>query len=234
MKNSASKYSSFILSGVILLLLLTAYFTLPGFKDFVDTTVRVLTNGNTEITRAYFKDFGVWGPVAIILFIILQMFLIIFPSWIPIIVAVMAYGVWWGSLISLTGVVLASYIGYFIGEKLKGVFLTKIFGEDNLKKMDFWIGNYGFGSVILFRISPFLSNDSISFIAGMLGMDLKKFIYATLCGMVPLTIAIAYFAEDPSKLKDGLYWIGGIGLVAYLIYILLDYKKRKRNSNSKS
>jgi len=122
----------------------------------------------------------------------------------------MAYGFWWGSLISLTGVVLASYIGYFIGEKLKGVFLTKVFGEDNLKKMDFWIGNYGFGSVILFRISPFLSNDSISFIAGMLGMDLKKFIYATLCGMVPLTLAIAYFSENPSKLKGGHLYFPGL------------------------
>ncbi len=142
----------------------------------------------------------------------------------------MAYGFWWGSLISITGVILASYIGFFIGEKLKGVFLTRLFGEDTLKKMDFWIGNYGFGSVILFRISPFLSNDSISFIAGMLGMDLKKFIYATLCGMVPLTLAIAYFSEDPSKLKDGLYWIGGVGLVAYAIYILLDYKKRRKRS----
>ncbi len=205
-----------------------AYFTIPSFQEFTDKTFAILTNGNTEHTQAYFEDFGLWGPIAIILFIILQMFLIFFPSWLPIIVAVMAYGFWWGILISLTGVVLASYIGYFIGVKLKGVFLTKMVGEKTLNKMDFWISNYGFGSVILFRISPFLSNDSISFIAGMLEMDLKKFIYATLCGMVPLSIAIAYFSEDPSKLKDGLYWIGGVGLVVYLIYILLDYKKRRK------
>jgi uncharacterized membrane protein YdjX (TVP38/TMEM64 family) len=53
------------------------------------------------------------------------MFLIVFPSWLPTIVAVLAYGFWQGILISLTGIFLASTIGYFIGPKLKGPVLKK-------------------------------------------------------------------------------------------------------------
>ncbi|MDT0688428.1 VTT domain-containing protein [Salegentibacter sp. F188] len=221
-----SKYSSFALSAFIILCLVASYFIFPAFQDFADETVNVILKGNTEETHAYFKEFGIWGPIAIIVFIILQMFLIIFPSWLPVIISVMAYGLWWGVLISLTGVMLASAIGYFIGIKLKGA-LEGVIGEEKLKKMDFWITHYAFGSVILFRISPFLSNDSISFIAGMLNMKFKKFMLATFCGMLPLSIAIGYFSEDISTLKNGMYWIGGAGIVAYAIYIIIDYRKRR-------
>ena len=187
-------------------------------------------NGNEEYTQEYFKDFGVWGPVAIIAFIILQMFLIVFPSWLPVIIAVRAYGFWWGVLIALIGVVIASTIGFYIGKSFKGIFLTKVIGEKKMEKMDFWISNYSFGSVVLFRISPFLSNDAISFIAGMLHMKFKNFMLATLTGMVPLSIAIGIFSEDISKLKNGLYWIGGVGLIAYVIYIYIDYSKRRKKN----
>ncbi|MDT0645273.1 VTT domain-containing protein [Zunongwangia sp. F260] len=224
-----SKYSSFALSGFILACLVATYFVFPAFKDFIDETVDVILSGNTKETRSYFKEFGVWGPLAIIVFIILQMFLIVFPSWLPVIVAVMAYGFWLGVLISLTGVMLASAIGYFIGIKLQ-VLLEGVVGEDKLEKMGFWINNYAFGSVILFRISPLLSNDSISFIAGMLRMKFKKFMLATFCGMLPLSIAIGYFSEDISTLENGMYWIGGVGIVAYGIYIFIDYRKRRKKS----
>lgn len=224
----SSKYFSFYASGIVILGLVLAYYGIEEFQDFVDDTWRVLMNGDKERTREYFNQFGVWGPLAIIVFITLQMFLIVFPSWLPIIVAVMAYGFWLGVLISLVGVTVASSIGYYIGLKLKGAVLKRFMGEKNLKKMKFWISNYAFGSVVLFRISPFLSNDAISFLAGMFEMGYKKFITATLAGMIPLSLAVGYFSEDTEKLKDGLYWIGGAGLVAYAIYIYIDQKKRKR------
>ncbi|HKL36452.1 MAG TPA: VTT domain-containing protein [Salegentibacter sp.] len=194
----------------------------------------MLWNGSHENTQEYFEDFGVWGPLAIIAFIVLQMFLIFFPSWLPVIIAVRAYGFWWGILIALAGVIIASTIGYFIGKSIKSAILKKIFGEEKMEKMDFWISNYAYGSVVLFRISPFLSNDAISFIAGMLQMKFKKFMMATLTGMIPLSIAIGMYSNDISTLKEGLYWIGGVGFVAYAIYIYIDYKKRRKNNKSKS
>ncbi len=179
-------------------------------------------------TREYFKQFGIWGPLAIIVFIILQMFLIFFPSFLPIIIAVMAYGFWLGILISLIGISIASTIGYYIGLNIKGALINRWLGEKTLEQMNFWIRNYSFGVVVLFRISPFLSNDAISFIAGMLKMKYKKFIAATLAGMIPLSFAIGYFAEDISTLEDGMYWIGGAGLVIYAMYVYIDFKRKKK------
>jgi len=60
-------------------------------------------------------------------------------------------------------------------------------------------------------------------------MNYLKFIAATMIGIVPLATAIAFFANDIETLKTGLYWIGGAGIVIYLIFILIDHKKRNKN-----
>ena len=224
-KTFFKKYFSFLISGIIIAALVILYFTYLPFESGVKEAWNVLLSEDEQRIQDYVEQFGIWGPLAIITFIVLQMFLIVFPSWLPIIVAVLAYGFWWGILINLLGVGIASTIGYRIGKHLKGVFLSK----KKFDKMDFWITNYGFGTVILFRVSPLFSNDAISFIAGILNMNFKKFMFATYCGMVPLSIAVAYFSKDVERLENGLYWIGGVGTLLYLVYIYFDYKKRKKN-----
>lgn len=183
-----------------------------------------------ERIRNYFKDFGFWGPLAIVTLMVLQIFLVIFPSWLPMIVAVLAYGFVGGVLISVTGVFLASSLGYFIGKLIGEHTMEKLLGKQNNKVVNYWVKEYGFWAIALFRLSPFLSNDAISIIAGMLTMKYRKFIFATLSGITPLAIAIGYFAEDPDTLKEGLYWIGGAGILSYFLYVFIDYRKRKKKT----
>lgn len=223
-KNFLQKYLSFILSGSVLIFLVILYFYHDPFREAVKEAWNILLSEDRERIRDYVKQFGVLGPLAIIVFIILQMFLIIFPSWLPIIVGVLAYGFWWGVLINLLGVGIASTIGFFIGKKFKG-----ILGNRNYEKWTYWIKNYSFGTVVLFRISPFFSNDAISFIAGIFRMSYKKFIMATYAGMIPLSLAVGYFSTDVDKLEKGLYWIGGVGAILYGLYIFMDQKKKKKH-----
>jgi uncharacterized membrane protein YdjX (TVP38/TMEM64 family) len=223
-KNFIKKYLSFILSGSILLFLVILYFTHPPFQDTVKEAWDVLLSEDRERIKDYVKQFGVWGPLAIIVFIVLQMFLIIFPSWLPIIVGVLAYGFWWGVLINLIGVGIASSLGYYIGKRFE------LISEKKQKKWKYWITHYSSGTVILFRISPFFSNDAIAFIAGIFKMDYKKFMITTYAGMIPLSLAVGYFSTDIDKLENGLYWVGGIGAILYAIYIYIDHKRRRKHA----
>ena len=225
-KSFLKKYASFILSFGIIATLAILYFSYQPFQKSIQEAWSVLTSEDQQRIQEYVEQFGILGPLAIIVFIILQMFLIVFPSWIPIIVGVVAYGFWWGVLINLVGVGIASTIGYFIGKRFKNVFVS----EKKYEKMKFWIENYSFGTVILFRVSPFFSNDAISFIAGIFRMDYKRFIMATYAGMIPLSLAVGYFSTDLDKLENGLYWIGGIGAVLYALYIYFDHKRKKKNA----
>src|SRR5690625_291390 len=183
-----SRYISFIISGVLILGLVLTYFLVPSFQAFTDETWAIIWREDHQEIQEYFTRFGLWGPLSIVVFIVLQMFLLVFPTWIPIIVAVLAYGFWPGVLINLIGIGLASIIGYRIGDKLEDKVFRGFMGRQKMDKMRFWIHHYGFWTVVLFRISPFLSTDSINFLAGIFEMDFKRFITATYVGMIPLTL----------------------------------------------
>lgn len=224
-----SKKISYLLTGAILAALIIFYFAHQPFQQFINETWNILWSEDKDRISAHFESFGFWGPIAIIIVMILQIFLVIFPSWLPMIVAVLAYGFWGGALISITGVFCASSIAFYMGKWLGEDHLEKIMGKSKNKQVEYWVSEYGFWTIAIFRISPFLSNDAISIIAGMLSMKYRKFIFATLTGITPLAFAIAYFAQDIDKLKNGLYWIGGAGILIYGIYVYIDHRKRKKD-----
>lgn len=229
--NKIIKYSSFIITSILILTLLLLYFYNDDFQSNLNIFINALIDGNKDKVSEVVKGFGWYGILALIVLMVLQMFLIIFPSWLPMIVASLAYGFLPGIIISSIGVFLASTLGYAIGRSISDNALKKFISDKTFKKLDFWVSNYGFISVALFRISPFLSNDGISVIAGGVKMQYFKFITATMTGIIPLAIAISYFSSNTQQLKIGLYIIGGIGIVLYGIFIYFDYKKRKKAIN---
>lgn len=48
---------------------------------------------------------------------------------------------------------------------------------------------------------------------------------ATLTGITPLTFAIAYFVNNINVLRTELYWIGGLGLLSYAVFIYIDNQR---------
>jgi len=222
-----AKYSSLYFTLALIISLVILYFTYPAFQDAINELWKVLKSGDQDKISSTIQGFGAWGVVAIILIIILQMFLVVFPSWLPMIAAALVYGTFSSILISSTGVFLASTIGYSLGLGVSENALHKFISDKTFDKLNYWVSHYGFWSIFLFRVSPFLSNDAISVLAGGLKMNYIKFITATMIGIVPLATAIAFFASDIETLKTGLYWIGGAGILFYGIFVFIDHRKRK-------
>lgn len=220
----------FIISGVIIVSLVLCYFLIPDFKKFINQAINILTSDDKERIREWVSGFGFWGPVFIIGAMTAQMFLIVIPSVILMVVSVLAYGPWWGSLISYAAVILASSIAYFIGIHASNAFIDKLIGEKSEKKVQHYIQKYGAWAIVAFRVSPFLSNDAISFVAGLGQMRYIKFIAATTAGIIPLIAMIAYLGKDTETLKTGMAWISGITLVAFAIYVFIRERKKKKTS----
>lgn len=102
--------------------------------------------------------------------------------------------------------------------------IERLLGEKTTKKVISFIKDYRFWAVVITRINPFLSNDAISFVAGILKMNYLKFISATALGITPLFILIAITGQNTDSLKNGLLW-GTIGsLIIFGGYIWWDKK----------
>ena len=217
----------FVVSGLLVGGGGLAYFLMPSVQHFTDEAVRVLTSDDQARIERWVSGFGAWGPILIILMMIAQMFLVVIPSVVLMVVATLAYGPWWGSLLSVVAVLLASSVAYYIGWHAGHAVVDKIIGEKSEKKMNKYIQKYGAWVIVLFRVTPFLSNDAISFAAGIGQMSYLKFIAATAIGIAPLVAVIAYAGQDTDTLERSMIGISVatvVGLGGYLLY-----RKTKRS-----
>ncbi len=83
---------SAILSAVLLLALAACYIFIPGVRQTVNEGWHLLLSGDNDAISEWFREFGFWGPLIIIIARVMQKFLIILSSWGLMIVAVIAYG----------------------------------------------------------------------------------------------------------------------------------------------
>lgn len=227
-KSSSPKKSKlpFYLSLLLVAILVISYFAVPPVNDFFKEAWSVLTSDDEARVKKWVEDFGWFGPVVIVVAMIVQMFLLVIPTILLMIVSTLAYGPIWGSIINFTAVIIASSVGYAIGKYLGLSFIERLLGEKTTKKITTFIENYGFWAVVITRINPFLSNDAISFVAGILKMNYWKFISATAVGITPLILLIAITGQNTDSLKTGLLYGSIASLLIFGGYIWWD-KKRK-------
>ncbi|MGZ4849381.1 MAG: DedA family protein [Halobacteriota archaeon] len=133
-----------------------------------------------------------------------------------------------GTLGCLAGSLIAYYIGLWGGRPLlerygKYVLISK----RELDLADKWFEKYGDRAVFISRLLPVVRT-YISFPAGIVNMDVKKFSLYTVLGSLPWCFGLAYIGvllgphwEDIKGLfryLDIAVIVGIIALVAYLIY----------------
>lgn len=211
-----------------LVALVVSYFLVPSVKDFFDEAWSVLTSDDEARIEQWVSGFGWLGPIVLVVAMVAQLFLLVVPSILLMVVSVLAYGPIWGSVIIIVSVFAASTVGYFIGSYFGDVLVKRIIGKKSEKKVASFLEDYGFWAVIVTRFNPFLSNDAISFVGGVLSMGYWRFMGATMVGILPLTGFIAVFGKNIDNLKMGLLWGSLISLLVFGIYIWWD-KRRKQN-----
>ncbi|CAN5226856.1 hypothetical protein BH23BAC2_BH23BAC2_09770 [soil metagenome] len=141
------------------------------------------------------------------------------------VVSILAYGPVWGSIILFAAIFTASSVGYIIGRYFGPVISEKLIGQKTERKIGSFIEDYGFWAIIVSRLNPILSNDAISFVAGILKMGYWKFIGASLLGITPLILFIAVLGETTDGMTTGLIWGSVVSLVIFLLYVWWDKKK---------
>lgn len=146
---------------------------------------------NEAQLRALIERFGAWGPLAIIVLMMLAIVLSPIPSGPLAMVAGAAYGPVLGScyivLGATTGAALAFAIARRLGREAVQRHLTgrlSFLGRDRSQ-------NALMAIVFVSRLVPFLSFDAISYAAGLTALAFGRFMLATFFGVIPVAVLFA-------------------------------------------
>jgi uncharacterized membrane protein YdjX (TVP38/TMEM64 family) len=220
----------FIISFSILAILGLCYWLIPAFQQGVKEAYELLTSEDQERIREWVKQFGLGGPLVLILLMVVQMFLFVVPNVLVMMVAITCYGPVWGSVISLLGVFASSSFGYMIGRFLGPSTVDKLVSIKTREKISDFIRAYGVPAIAITRLSS-LSNDSLSFVTGILKMKYHRYILATMGGITPLVVLLAIYGGN-GKIEKALIWIAAISLIGLIAYIIIDKRRKKKRTGS--
>ena len=212
--------------GVIAALVLL-YFVWPEFQSFVDGAYRVVRSGDRAQLETWVSGFGAWGPVIIYALMIAQTLLAFIPSLLITLLPVLAYGPMWGGLLAWSGLLLAALVAYGVGRALGPVTVERFIGHKTERQIEGFVERYGIWGVVAARVSPALSTDAVSFVAGLVKMKLWHFVLATGLGILPLVVLIAFLGSDLERLRDGLIWVSVLSVVTFVFYVVWDRRRRR-------
>lgn len=159
----------------------------PGVGAFIDRL-------GTELLPAWVATAGVFGPLAIIALMTLAIVASPLPSAPIALVAGAAYGHAAGTVYVALGAELGALAAFLIARYL---------GRDSVERLLGDKAGYGLlGSqnaltltVFVSRLLPFISFDAMSYAAGLSRLHLRRFLLATLAGIIPASFVLAHLGS---------------------------------------
>lgn len=217
--------SHLLLSGLLVACGLIAYLTVPGVQNWINHAVEVLVSNDRERTEIWVSSFGLLGPVLLVIAMVGQIFLVVVPTTALLVVSILAYGPVWGSAIGLVAIYAASSVGYFIGRGFGAVTVEKVLGSKARNRATVFLEKYGFWAIFITRLNPFLSNDVVSLVSGMVKINYWKFTFASLAGIAPLILFIAVLGDNTGNMLYLLLLFSSGILVLFCGYIFITKKQ---------
>src|SRR5215210_360036 len=161
------------------------YLLSESFRSETNRALGILGRGDIAGLRDYIVSFGFWAPVASCFLMVLQALVAPVPSFLITFANGLAFGVFWGWMLSLFGHVLAAAVCFGISRALGRVPVEVLVGKTGLESADRWFARWGVYAVFAGRLLPGVAFDAISFAAGLTRMRFRNFIAATALGIFP-------------------------------------------------
>jgi uncharacterized membrane protein YdjX (TVP38/TMEM64 family) len=218
---------------LVLLLIFAALFALlyllsEGFRSELNQALGLLGRGDIAGLRDYILSYGLWAPVASLFLMVLQALVAPVPSFLITFANGLAFGVFWGWMLSLFGHVLAAAVCFWISRSLGRVPVEVLVGRTGLQSADRWFARWGMYAVFVGRLVPGVAFDVISYAAGLTRMRFRNFLAATALGIFPQTFLYSYLGRQAPQYV-GLFLVTSALVVAAVVTVaILRYRRERR------
>ncbi len=223
------RWVRFALGLVVLATFGLAYLLSEGFRSEVDRAVAILGRGDVAGLKVYILSFGAWAPIVSALLMILQALVAPLPAFVLSFANGLAFGTFWGGMLSLASASLAAAVSFWIARLLGRGPVEALVGRTHLGAADRWFLRWGAYAILGARLVPVVSFDIISYAAGLTRMGFWRFMLATVVGMAPATFIYSYLGgQAPQYVQVLLVAFGVVIGGAVLAAVIRRRRQGKR------
>lgn len=175
-----------------------------------------------------------WAPFAVIL-AYTPAALVLFPRPLITLLIVLAFGPWLGIAYSVTGIMIAAIVTYYIGRAVPRRKFREIAG-DAAEQLGKGARRHGVVAVLAFNLLPVPPFAVQNMIAGAVRIKLWEYTLGSLLSLIPPIIAMAVFGHNLSAALDEegsvSWWAIGAAAVAFVAFVILGRRWAARQLQS--
>ncbi len=222
----------FVLAAAALAAFGLAYLLSSGFRSEVDRAAGILARGDISGLRDYILSFGAWAPVVSVALMVLQAIAAPLPAFLITFANGLAFGAFWGGLLSLFGATLAALISFYLARAFGRTPVEALVGKAGLESADRWFERWGACAVLVARLVPIVSFDVISFASGLTRMRFAGFLAATVVGAAPATFVYSYLGEQAPQYVNILLVAFGVVIAVGIVAALVRRRRRAKKDRT--
>lgn len=144
-----------------------------------------------EAFRARIESYGVWAPLAFIVFQVFQVLVSPIPGELVGAAGGYVFG-WFPSLIySSLGLTIGSWINFFLARMLGKTFIEKLIPPQVLARISFIMERQGVVAAFIFFVVPGFPKDYFCYALGLSPMSWRIFLVVSSAGRIPGTLLLS-------------------------------------------
>ena len=113
------------------------------------------------------------------------------PSSLIMVLSGAAFGVGWGSVLSLAGSIAGEWLGFELVRRYGRGMSRRLVGDDEVRQLERLFARHGAAAVVVTRALPVVM-ETMSVVAGLSGMRRSTFLVSSVVGTLPIVIVYAY------------------------------------------
>ena len=173
-----------------------------------------------------------WTPL-----LLLVLYALVGPTGIsmfPLTIAGAAFGPFAGSLLNTLGIIIGAWTAFVVARALGRDFVVRITG-DRFRKAERLLNRQGIWPLIQIRFMP-VPYPVVNFAAALSGVPLKRFMFASIIGLIPATLIHSYFiarliyTNGQERLEVGLTYAAVLIAINALIGFAWYRRSRQRRA----
>src|ERR671914_148005 len=210
------------------------YLLSAEFRSEINRALGILGRGVIAGLRDYIVSFGLWAPVVSCFLMVLQALVAPVPSFLITFANGLAFGVFWGWMVSLLGHVLAAAVCFGVSRALGRTPVEVLVGRTGLESADRWFERWGTYAVFAGRLVPGVAFDAISYAAGLTRMRFGGFMLATTLGILPQTFLYSFLGQRAPEYVGLFLFTTALVLLGALVFALVRRGKRRREQEGEA